>query len=356
MSIRRLTICLFFRAPLGGLQENVLATAIAASNHGWEVSVLCPAGRFIEEHLRSHGIEALEVDFQSASSIQQAITWLTRADLICAHPGPSRNLALEAAEISGAPVVFTIHGAWFDGVQHYEKRLAAIVCVSSAVQEAVSLLCSDHRTICCIPNGIDTTYFDLPGHVMPDLGHIVIASRLDADKRVLIDTVIKLWQVQTKHADPQALRYTIAGQGTLLGELEAAAQKLNIAVEFRGWQTTDSLARLYAKASAVIASGRGAMESLAMGKPTLALASAGAIEVFDSSHFLGASRCNFGGYGAKPPTVIDDVYERLHDAATHANDSFVTKASTFIRTHHDNSVVNRLLLELYERVLLSKPL
>lgn len=354
--IRNLAICLFFRAPLGGLQENVLATAIAAAKAGWDVSVLCPAGRFIEEHLRPQGIKTLAIDFQSASSIEQARTLLCSADVIHAHPGPSRTLALEAAAITGVPVVFTIHGAWFDGVQHYAQRLAAIVCVSSAILEAVSPLCPNHPVINCIPNGIDCAQFEVLGNGVPESGHAVVASRLDADKRVLIDTLVALWEAQAKHAEFRALRYTIAGQGTLQGELETAAQRLGIAVDFAGWLKTDALARLYEHASAVIASGRGAMESLAMGKPTLALASAGASEVFDSTGFIDAARCNFGGYGAKPPTAIDAVYQRLHGAATQATASFATKASTFIRTHHDNSVVNRQLLDLYERVLLPNPL
>jgi len=312
--------------------------------------VLCPSGRFIEERLRPQGIETLAVDFQSASSIEQATRWLGRVDLIHAHPGPSRALALEAAAISGAPVVFTIHGAWFDGVQHYAQRLAAIVCVSEAVLDAVSPLCANHPAISCIPNGIDINRFDSPGNAVPEPGHIVVASRLDADKRVLIDTVIKLWEVQTKHAKPKALFFTIAGQGKQQSELEAAAQRFGIAVDFVGWQRPDELARLYAKASVVIASGRGAMEALAMGKPTLALASSGATEVFDPSHFMDAARCNYGGYGAKPPSSIVEVFDRLMLASSRTSTTFAAQASVFVRTHHDNLIVNQHILDIYDRV------
>ena len=352
--LRRLSVCLFFRAPLGGLQENVLATALAAANAGWDVSVLCPAGRFIEEHLRPQGIKTLAVDFQSASSIEQARTRLCSADLIHAHPGPSRTLALQAAAISGVPVVFTIHGAWFDGVQHYAQRLAAIVCVSPAVLEAVIPLCPNHPAIDCIPNGIQAARFEDPCDALSEPGHVVVASRLDADKRVLIDTLVGLWEAQAKHAESRTLRYTIAGQGTLEGELKTAAQRLGIAVDFAGWQDADALARLYTRASAVIASGRGALEALAMGKPTLALASAGATEVFDTSHILEAARCNFGGYGAMPPKSLENVFERLRIAAISTNASFFRQASTFVRTHHDNAVVNQRLLDLYDRVLMTK--
>jgi glycosyltransferase involved in cell wall biosynthesis len=348
---RHLALCLFFRAPLGGLQENVLATAIAATDAGWDVSVLCPAGRFIDEYLRPQGIETLAVDFESSSSILQARAVLCRADVIHAHPGPSRTVALEAAAISGAPVVYTIHGAWFDSVQLYAQHLAAIVCVSPAVQEAASRLCPNHVTkIDCIPNGFDVGRFEAAMGATPELGHVVVASRLDVDKRVLINTLSSLWEVQAIREARHALRYTIAGQGTLQGELETSAQRFGIPVHFAGWQPPEALASLYGQASAVIASGRGAIEALAVGRPTLALASAGAVEAFESSQLLEAAHSNFGGYGAKPPQSLEALFERLYAAATLQDAAFAKQARDFVLTHHDNLMVNQRLLDLYDRV------
>lgn len=353
---RRLSICLFFRAPLGGLQANVLATAVAALNAGWEVTVHCPSGRFIDEYLIPQGIEALPIDFQSATSIKYARTVLGSADVIHAHPGPSRTLALEAAAISGTPVVFTIHGAWFDSVHLYAHRLAAIVCVSPAVQEAVSRLCPDRESIDCIPNGVDVGRFETVRGLTPELGSIVVASRLDADKRMLIDTLSGLWEIQSSRDDRQALRYTIAGQGTLQGELELAAQRLSIPVHFAGWQPPTLLSSLYGKAAAIIASGRGAIEALAVGRPTLALASAGAVEAFEPSQLSGAAHSNFGGYGAKPPQSLDALFDRLNTAATTIDDAFAEEARYFVRTYHDNLVVNQRLLDIYKRVVEMKNL
>ncbi len=58
--------------------------------------------------------------------------------------GPSRIFALEAADVFGAPVVFTIHGAGFDGMQHYGTVLAAVVCVVHDVHTAVANLCQTY--------------------------------------------------------------------------------------------------------------------------------------------------------------------------------------------------------------------
>lgn len=349
--MNRLAIVLFFRAPLGGLHENILSTASAAIRAGWDVFVFSPSGRFIDEHLLKEGIQTFAVDFQSSSSVEQARNLLCSADIIHAHPGPSRTLALEAALISGAPVVFTIHGAWFDGVQHYAHRLAAIVGVSSAVHTAITAQCPTHSRIECIPNGIDTSRFSKAIDEAPELGHIAVASRLDADKRVLIDTLISLWEVQSRQDDRNGLRYTVAGHGTLKNELELAAQRLGIQVDFHGWQTTDALAQLFGKASAVIASGRGAMEALASGRPTLALASAGAAEVFNPSQLPEAARSNFGGFGAKPVQSNEELFESLNAVSRKSDFAFAEYAKNFIREHHDSELINQRLLALYNQVL-----
>jgi glycosyltransferase involved in cell wall biosynthesis len=330
----------------------VLATARAALQAGWQVSVLCPAGPFVDDHLRPLGVDAVPVDFLSASSTLRASQLLCQADLIHAHPGPSRVLALQAAGQSGAPVVFTIHGAWFDSVQQYAPRLAAIACVSPAVQQAVQRLCPDHAPrIVYVPNGVDADRFSAAPGVAAEPGHVVVASRLDIDKRMLVDTLVGLWEVQARLAARPALHYTMAGQGTLQGELEAAAQRLGIVADFAGWQAPDALASLYQRAAVTIASGRAAMEALAGGRPTLALASAGAAEVFTPQQLPGAAYSNFGGYGARPADSLDTLFANLHAAACAEDPVFAEQAAAFVRRHHDNRVVNQQLLALYETSL-----
>jgi|GEM_PF-5593234 len=350
-----LAICLFFRAPLGGLQANILATVEAAIHYGWDVSVFCPPGPFQDEYLKPRSIKTYTVDFQSSASIAEAAELISDADLIHAHPGPSRQLALKAAAINNVPVVFTIHGAWFDSVHQYANRLAAIICVSPAVFDAVSDLCDNHDVfIDHIPNGIDLDQFDTPRAVPPENGHIVIASRLDADKQVLINSLVKLWEIQAGSSVGNDLHYSVAGEGALCSKLEAAAKRLEIPVSFLGWQNPTSLAHLYQKASAVIASGRCAMEALTIGRPTLAIASAGVAEAFEISQLPNAAHSNFGGYGALPVERMESLFHRLRKAAISDNPMFARDARAFVRRHHDNAVVNQRILALYDRVLREK--
>lgn len=350
--MNHLVIILYFRAPLGGLQHNVLATARVAASAGWKVSVICPAGPFQEEYLRPAGIHFQAVDFQSESSIADAKRLLGQANVIHAHPGPSRACALDSASDSGVPVVFTIHGAWFDNVQQFAPRFSSIICVSEAIKESVVNLCPDYvERIECIPNGVDAERFHANSNGSREPGLVIVASRLDADKRQLINTLVDLWEVQASRESNHALRYMVAGHGTLQEELESAAARLGISVMFLGWQDTDDLAQLYNRAAVVIASGRAALEALAAGRPTLALASAGAAEAFELAQFSVAAYSNFGGFGAQPASSPDALFDKLCSAANCYNIDFANQAFEFVLTHHDNAVVNRKLIDVYERAL-----
>ncbi len=314
--------------------------------------MICPPGPFIDDHLRPIGVNTLAVDFQSESSTADACQLLRSADIIHAHPGPSLTLAMDAADAADVPVVFTIHGAWFDNVQHHAQRLAAIVCVSPAVQEAVTRLCPDHtERIVCVPNGVDTRRFDIASVEQIERGHAVVASRLDADKRILIDAMVGLWEAQASRNAHQALHCTVAGHGALQGELELAAERLGITVHFVGWQETSALARLFSRAVLVIASGRAALESLAAVWPTLALASASAAEAFEPAQLAAAAYSNFGGFGAQPVQSFDSLFERLCAVAARTDATFASQACDFVLARHDNAVTNQPLLDLYERTL-----
>lgn len=350
-----LAICLHFRAPLGGLQENILATALAARDAGWGVTVLAPAGPFLSAHVMPRGIAVLAVDFGDEASLAHAALHLERADVIHAHPGPSRVLALEVAKRRGIPLFYTVHGAWSDGVHRYAADLAHILCVSEAVHLAVEQACPDQASkILTLPNGVDLDGVDALPQAR-EAGLVVVASRYDIDKRPVVDTLLALWREQHERGGAH-LRYAVAGDGTCLQELKSAAATLGIQAEFVGWLGRDDLFRLYKRGALAIASGRAAMEALACGCPTLALASGGAAEAFTVAQLPQAAFNNFGGYGAKPPPSASELLDRMLAVleTEGANASFSVDALGFVRANHDNRAVNARILALYAEALDAK--
>lgn len=346
--MNKLVICVYFRAPLGGLQDNILATALSASAAGWQVTILCPEGQFLSEHVLASGISGIGTNFLKPS--KRAMQVLCEADIVHAHPGPSRHLALAAKMESNRPLFFTVHGAWFDNVHEYIDHLSAVICVSPAIRNALLHLNPKHaaRTY-CIPNGIDSS--DFPLHTVTiEPGHVVVASRYDTDKRLVVDTLINLWRIQSRRG-LSIPRYTVAGAGTLLPEMQRIAEELAIPVTFAGWQSHHGLSNLFKRAGLVIASGRTAMESLCCGRPTIALASAGVVEVFNEDKLQQATYCNFGGYGATKPSSFEKLLDNMLSEIINNNTEFSSKAAGYIRNHHENVAINESILALYKNAL-----
>ncbi len=101
------------------------------------------------------------------------------------------------------------------------------------------------------------------------------------------------------------------------------------------------MAPLCGSASAAIASGNGALEALAAGRPTLALAYAGVAEPFEFSHLTEAERSNFGAYGAVPARWPGALFDGLYITATARDADFAQQAREFVRAHHDITVFNQ---------------
>lgn len=196
MSMRTLGVTAFYRAPVGGLQENIRAAALYARRRGWRVRLALPDGPFLNS-LRDARFETLAVDFTDRLDIEAAANFLAVSDLVHFHPG-SRTVALRASELSAAPLVYTVHGSWHDGLPTYASHLSCIISVSDAVHELVarSIGANQCRSI-VIPNGVDLSLFMSRELAQP---RILIASRLDTDKAKLIDLVIALWGCRLRMA------------------------------------------------------------------------------------------------------------------------------------------------------------
>lgn len=106
-------ICVFFRAPFGGLHANVFSTARHCVRRGHSVTIVCREGPF-REQLADAGIHSIATDYSSIrESVQSVLAQSNRPyDIIHAHPFASRQLALELARELAIPLIMTYHGMY----------------------------------------------------------------------------------------------------------------------------------------------------------------------------------------------------------------------------------------------------
>lgn len=344
-----LAIFVWFNAPLGGLQSNVLETVRMLRTRQQEVTVICPHGPFARL-VEAEGAAVMETDFEDIAPTLQFLQQ-RGVQLIHSHPGRARVWAQKAANALALPWLITYHGRWIDKVRSYWDQPRAILTVSPAIRENVLATVPEAagRTM-VLPNA--TRLNGLPRSLPGGPPGIVVASRFDADKHALLDFLAAAWEAQPS-AFP-ALTWQVAGDGTEMAALTAAGRRLNRlmgteAVTFHGWLPEPQLQALYRTAHFAVAPGRSAIDALGSGVPAVAVGSAGCFGLVTPETYLQAAHCNFGGYGLAEPQSATQVLAGLA-AVWQAPDRLAGMGKALqdlVRAHHDQTRWDDALYEIY---------
>src|SRR5699024_3099978 len=187
-------ITLYYNAELGGLHDNVFATAIEAKKRGYNVFVACRAGVF-NEKLLSHGLRTITIDqdkkIDSINKINDAMG--EEIDLIHAHPGNSRIIAMRLHRQFNIPVIFHVHGAWLDGVDTFIEEVECVFAVSESSKQKVIELCKGYEhKVHVIPNYSDYEYIEKKLFKRDNTQNIIrLITRLNYYKKLILDEFLK---------------------------------------------------------------------------------------------------------------------------------------------------------------------
>jgi glycosyltransferase involved in cell wall biosynthesis len=299
-----------------GTEQHMLSLAVALRNAGQEVYVGSPEGSPLSARCAFVGISTVSINKRGAIDTAAAVRCARhirkeRIDVLHAHNARTALIAsLVRVLIPSIKVVFTQH---FIAPSHSSRKglqrrlsdlvhkfIAAgidqIVCVSNATRDALLSRQGPYTCIpsCVIYNGID---FECTGHQRDaDLASIraelniptgtrvvLVASRLEPEKQV--DIAIRAFANQVRD-NPDTL-LLIAGQGSLLSDLQRITRDLNIedSVQFIGFrsdiQILMSLSDVFVFTSPVDSFGLTILEAMSMGTPVIAANAGGPSEIID---------------------------------------------------------------------------
>lgn len=340
----KIAILLFFRAPHGGLHDNIHATATRLLSNGHEVTVISPPGPF-QDILKREGIPTLDLAPNAGDDMA--------FDLIHAHPGESRVLGQRLAKRLNAPLFVTFHGAWIDHIQFYHRECVGILTVSAAVRaKVISVAPEAASKIAIMPNAVDFTRIGEASRAADDGRlRVIVASRFDIDKKRLVETLIALWREQSKRA-VDTVSWELAGDGTMLAEMRDEARLIfgdTSPVRFHGWLEKPALASLFEASHVAVAPGRSAIEAMARRKPVIPLGSAGCFGLATEERLDAAAHCNFGGFGLvkepPPARVLADLLTLAENPAR--RDQLGQQSRRYVEAHLDLAHHHHRLEELY---------
>lgn len=297
----RALVTMFNVAPWGGLHENVLYSSTGLQSRGWEITVACRPGPLVDL-LQAAGVAVHLVDWDDwRRSVPEltAVSW----DVVHTHPFASRELGLLVSKETGARLVSTFHGYYQDALASWATRADSLIAVSRAHARMLENTENvDPSKVQVVPNALPSETFELrplPLEEKIDVfgPTVLVASRLDPDKRALVGSTIELIEAITPIVPDWTVK--VLGQGKSereIRELLLGRRSGRIRVEFLGQVAHGDVKHHLHRSIFAVASGRGASQSLAVGTPVVAFGSQGHYGMQVGRNLQLGIWGNFGGY------------------------------------------------------------
>ncbi|WP_165802641.1 glycosyltransferase family 4 protein [Arthrobacter sp. Bz4] len=294
-------------APLSywsGLHENVYYSALALKNGGYQVTVACPHGQ-LDDALTKISVDTIGIDWDDWKSSVGKVRDRS-FDLVYTHPFRSRKLGMNIAQYQSIPMVSHFHGRYLDSISLWKNKVSRVICVSEGhakyMQAGADV--ADH-TVSVVRNGVLDKFAEvkmdsLDSRTSDGKSEILVLSRVDPDKYYLLDALTEAISGAVAIRPDLHWVVRLAGGGTAVTGFEERIKGLvednaNVTMESLGWVPPAEVPSLISSSSMVVASGRGAALSLALGTPVIAAGSKGIAGLQYGNNLEAGAWGNFGG-------------------------------------------------------------
>jgi glycosyltransferase involved in cell wall biosynthesis len=276
-------------AIVGGMENCVARLVERLPRECYEVSVLAPFESPFTDRLREAGAEVVTTsitDEPSWQSIQltSALIQSRAVDVIQSHLPNAHVLAALAGQLTGRPVLATVHGRAVTTLDIEVQRLTGshlgVVCRHSYFQAlGVGV---DPRHVHFLPNGVDTEHFRPQGAragalrarlgIAPVTPLVGFVGRLSVEKGP--DLFLRA-ALSVRAQCPEA-EFVLVGEGPMLKSLQTFADRFGLVdvVHFAG--TQNDMPRVFNELDVVVSSSHSeamplaVMEAMASGLPVVA--------------------------------------------------------------------------------------
>lgn len=316
----RIAILVNYRSAHGGLHDHVRDQVSFARDLGYDVTLACPPGVFATE--MSLTADVVETDFADPEATARAVVDVAAPDLIHSHPGAAREAAFAVKALHAVPLLVTYHGSRPETLTAADPEVDIAICVSDLTRRYILRKTDvEPARVVVIPNAVDPAVFSTTTD-RPAKPSVLFASRWDADKKFVLDVTIEAIEAISSEDRFAGVSVVVAGDGSGLPDLQEACSRAMTRVasaatfECRGWMSPIELAAAMAKSSVVVSPGRGALQGIAVGRPTVALGSKGYVGFLTGATLLKGLDANFGSGGIGPRQyprglIADDIQAGL---------------------------------------------
>ncbi|MDH5752838.1 MAG: glycosyltransferase family 4 protein, partial [Deltaproteobacteria bacterium] len=352
-------IPVYFNAPLGGLQSHVRAQCKAVIESGSSATVMCKPGVF-SEILKADGVTVLTNDFKDVVDAADQALSAGSYDIVHAHPFESRIVGTIVSLRQNIPLFVTFHHMYFDHVSSWFQHSSLIITVTHSIRDLIVKEYDIEKSkIIIIPNTIriesNANEQQIQDHQASQKKLIVtVSSRLDDDKIILVNNLVKALQECIEHNNYQ-IKWQICGDGKYFEKIKNLGDVLNNAsgeniFEMPGWLEMNELQKYYRNADICIGPGRSALDAMTCGKPVIAVGNKGYIGLIRPENIMEGIYSNFGEYISLNSENHLLLYEELISCIQNRNELYDAgiRSSEFIRQYFNENKESSNLLSLYK--------
>lgn len=326
-------------------------------DYGQHIGFLCPDDSKRSLKLPLPGDPTQKIWIPSYRRFSRMMRELNPECIIAATPGPYGLLGCWFARRRNIPFLVGFHTHYSGVTDQYENIFLRSFsrfyfnCADWAMFRYADLVLGNSEAMVELAKTLGAKRAEVMGTLLPvasikkpisapsgNLKHVIFAGRLAPEKRV--DTVI-----EAAEAMPQ-IQFTLAGDGPLRAEVEAAASRLEN-LQLLGWISREELlsamdaADLLVLPSVVESFGTVALEAMARARLVLVTPTCGIVEWPDLNTCLFQIRDN---------ETLGDALHRIADLAPERRRSIASNAAVAARRLNDKSVRHWLgLLEAKEQ-------
>lgn len=295
----------------------------------------------------------------------------TRADVLHAHSYvyTTSNQAAFVSRITGRPFVLHIHGAMYGRPSEMDRQTSAALYVKEKIydrtvgrwtinsadaiaavsrfdlQQCREAFDVDEDKLHLLPNAVDPEVFSPGPDEAPDPPVVTYIGRLEPWKGA--GSFLEI--ARLVHREVPEARFRIAGAGSMLGEMQAAAAELDGSVEFLGEVDHDRIADVLRSSTVLVLPSfieglpTVCLEALACGVPVVASATGGTSEVVIQGE------TGFLCPAERPAAFAERVLVILRDPSLRRRMGHAGRA--LVEREHSWSRVAELTERLYDRLV-----
>ncbi|WP_159881205.1 glycosyltransferase [Paenibacillus puerhi] len=365
---------------IGGTETYTLTLTRELMKRGFTVLAAGKKGKLLDSFL-GLGCPCFEIDFvldnfkenlperRLNTEMLQSIILTQGIDLVHAHQIPSGGVAFAAATELRVPVVFTVHGTYYDREFLHSIKEATLTSVSPSIQLMLQSRGGHHSFL--VPNGIDPLEFSpvnsaYRAYLRQKLGIppaspvVMYAGRLSWEKADICSEIIHTVSAMRRSGHPD-LQCLIAGGGHQeehvfkLASLKQAGAKKPF-IHYVG--EVLNMKSYYAVSDCIIGTGRIALEAMACERPIIAVGSKSFFGVVKPDNYEHAWKSWFGDHDGSRKLSRSQLAEHLQKALDIDKEhphKYVQSGKKWVTSMFPVAKTTAKMIEVYSQALKVSP-